>query len=362
MLTTRCPRSQDNIAFVFDFMPSRANVCKRIEDLFRRWKTFQNAKINEQGPAASETDAAAPLNKPLLNRKSLRSSIIGSLSSNPANIVRARQASGSQVESPDDPADEQALAGGPSGRRRTSTNSSVANVGQAFSKSDFAFLALVFAILETTAEVITDAEIISLGISWNMKDILPRLSTYHRHCMTLLSMSDMLAEPTLEGIEAIQLLGQYYFNRQRRAEYTVLNTMCLRMAESMGLHKLGSARGDVARWAKKNVQPGENRSGPDHPAQMSRGENGSTQKVDAPSPTTTVKTESSTALNRTDLHGWFLPKGEHKEKWEQMNVSRWHDGDHGMRELGRKVFFQGVFVDWQLATLHDGVYHVKEGM
>ena len=337
-------------------------MCKRIEDLFKRWRTFQSAKTNEQTPGASEFDAAASLNKAMISKKSLRSSIVGSLSSSPANIGRARQASGSQVNSPDAQADEQPSGGGPHGRRRTSTNSSVANIGQAFSKGDFSFLALVFAILETTAEVITDAEIISLGISWNTKDILPRLSMYHRHCMTLLSMSDMLAEPTLEGIEAIHLLGQYYFNRQRRAEFTVLNTMCLRMAESIGLHKLGSARSDAVRWARQNAKPSDHKSGSNPTAQMSRSENNSAQKMDAPSPSTSMKTESSTALNRTDLHGWFLPKGEHKEKWEQMNVSRWHDGDHAMRELGRKVFWQGTFVDWQLATLHDGVYHVKEGM
>ena len=187
------------------------------------------------------------------------------------------------------------------------------------------------------------------------------MGTYHRHTMTLLSMSDMLAQPTMEGIQAIIMLRHYYFSRQRRTEYTVLITMCLRMAENMGIHRLGTARGDKARWLKASQG-----SLPASPAQDESTRDKAKSRVNSLSASDQGSgvAQHNTAMSsqRADLHGWFLPKGEHKDKWDELNTSRWHDGDHYMRELGRRVWYSLVFVDWQTAALHDGVYHARESM
>ncbi|KDN53086.1 hypothetical protein K437DRAFT_115767 [Tilletiaria anomala UBC 951] len=402
----------DELEPVWSLLPSRPSMCTRIEDLWRRYQTFIKSQSSAQKPATNaETTAdagkpnaaggaspsAAAAGSGVASPRSSISGYVSAVAPHGTSAPKPGAAGGSTQISPalaqdahpsdrsrgsgQQPQQEQAQAHQQHLRQRSSA-SSLPNIGQAFSKSDYAFLALVFAVLESSAEFMADADIIEHGIATSTKDIPVRMSMYHRNCVTLLSMSDMLAQPTLEGIQAISMLRYYYFGRQRRAEYTVLHTMIIRIAEGLGLHRLQSAHADAERWAKRRLHTGSPFSPPASsqagwhnnakhaPPKTADGGSGGSAGHAAAAGTgeeahATDSERGSHALivgtmNRTDLHGWFLPKGEHKEKWEEMNVSRWYDGDHEMRELGRRVWWALVFVDWQTATLHDGIYHARE--
>ncbi len=298
----------DEFDVVYGYLASRATTCKRVEDLWRR--------------AASKLSTPAA-HSPSPSTSSIRQSIAQSI----AGSIR----SAGQRSSP-------AQRNGPAESESSS-----------FSPSDYAFLAMIFALVEVCAEIMSDAQIIEHRIAASAKEIPAILGTYHRHCCTLLSMSDMLAQPTLEALQALQLISHYYLGRQRRTEYTVINTVALRMAEGMGLHKLTTAKADAARW--KRQQGATNDAQADDQGTRSPQEQASSRDT---LPESTAQAPS--------LHGWFLPQGKHQQLWQDMNASRWQDGNHVMRELGRKVFWQLVFTDWQLAALHDGVYHCTDGM
>lgn len=74
----------------------------------------------------------------------------------------------------------------------------------------------------------------------------------------LLHLSHFYSVPTLEGFQAIIITRSYWFERRAVVGYSALNVRAIRLAQSVGLHRLGSLKED---WEELEERKEEERMG-----------------------------------------------------------------------------------------------------
>ncbi|PWN52454.1 hypothetical protein IE53DRAFT_281451 [Violaceomyces palustris] len=221
---------------------------------------------------------------------------------------------------------------------------------------DISFLALLFCMIAASCEYLTPKEIIAAGVCLQRSTISEKLTLYHHCVRALLSMVNVMWEPSLCTLQTIIIMRQYCFNRRKREEYISLQTMVLKAAEGLGLHRLGSAHDDEARWRDESLEA--QKTSPDSSLRkMIR----STRHFKDGSETDSEEEEGLDPV-RHDLNGMWLPKGSQRSNWDLNHTKRFEDGNRVARELGRKVWFALVTMDWMFAIQLNRCYYAREEM
>lgn len=138
--------------------------------------------------------------------------------------------------------------------------------------------------------------------------------------------------------------------------------MALRMAQCMGLHRLGSALQDEERWAREKKmlasaqaprQPRSKSGSRERSQSQARSQEAQRSSPQKSTPYADDNDGDDVAEHDPETHdpdtfelnAMFLPKRAHPQ-WERASMKRFEDGSHVKRELGRKVWYALLSFDW----------------
>lgn len=206
---------------------------------------------------------------------------------------------------------------------------------------DLSFLALLFAVLSASAEYRTSSELVRYGFASNEESMDMTLESYYCSSITLLGLSDFGERPSMNGLSSIVALSHYAFARRKQQSYGALVVMSLRLAEVLGIHKLGSALDDAERWKRET----SNNPSSDDPLIPNGGKLNKTRRLS----TTSKDSHSSSSFGSTSsrmagqgkdrerqpLHGMFLPPGLVQLRESE---TQYADYSHSKRETARSVW------------------------
>ncbi len=148
---------------------------------------------------------------------------------------------------------------------------------------------------------------------------------YRQNAETALTFSRWVDSPTVTALQAIIVLRIHYMLGFRIGAMALINATGIRAAAMIGLHRLGSAADDAARWQK----PGRGAEDSISERQLKQAE-------------------------EEEQTGHFPPWA--KPGWHNAHVREYCEGDHAQRELGRKVWYALITVDWTMSPRFDQFY------
>lgn len=126
---------------------------------------------------------------------------------------------------------------------------------------DLSFVALLFAVLSASSEYKTSRELFQCNLIPNEERMDEYLERFYSISITMLGLSDFGERPTINGLQAVAMLSHYAFARRKQKSYGSLLVMSLRLAETLGLHRLGTAEDDARRWAGGSNDDNSSNSG-----------------------------------------------------------------------------------------------------
>ena len=196
-------------------------------------------------------------------------------------------------------------------------------------------IALLLVLLQGAFEHLTIKELQRYGLDVENQAELDRASqVYCDAALDLVRLDSRLETPTLTFLQVVVSMRHYYLHRGRHRTYATFNTMAIRLAIQLGLHRLGSLGQDLA-----NTELLEQAN---------------------TAPTLPAASSSTSTQHASNLWGLFLPSTQ-RRRWLDASYAKFAPHDLVLRELGRKVWNVLVCMDWFQASHYDGYYSVHPG-
>ncbi|PWN87373.1 hypothetical protein FA10DRAFT_269329 [Acaromyces ingoldii] len=192
-------------------------------------------------------------------------------------------------------------------------------------------VALMLVIVAASCDKITKAEVIARRIfphTYDESQVPQRKEAILNLAMRFLAQSNYLQQPTLWTLQTITCAKFNWFDKKMMSTCTIWNTMAIRIAQSMGLHRLGSAIDDVRTMRRT-------------------GHASCTEEEDEKNDGNAINME----FDPLSGHSWA-------RKWHKASVSLFERDSLSMRELGRKVWNNLTCHDWIFASHMDHAYSV----
>lgn len=123
-------------------------------------------------------------------------------------------------------------------------------------RSNWGFAAVVFALITAVCCNLDRRVALEFGIIQHLDDATETTKSFFTAAMYFLMHSQYLENPTLWSLQAMVMLGAYFFSSTRFRDVVMWHTMIVRLALSMGLHRLGSTVLDVRRPEHKRRRTG----------------------------------------------------------------------------------------------------------
>lgn len=205
---------------------------------------------------------------------------------------------------------------------------------------DVSFLALLFLLLVLATDFADVADILARNIVEKEESISGLIELWLATGEALLSMADFTGSPSLNCLMALTAARHFYASQGRKVQYDTTSSLSLTLAQALGLHRLGSAREDEARWLSEGSKAGGiDRSNVVGASQVA--ENG----FDSPDEHVVRDAlgASKYASFKMGAH-WQLP-----------------DRSHLVRETGRKLWYFLVCKDWIDCAQDGHIYHAVPG-
>lgn len=115
---------------------------------------------------------------------------------------------------------------------------------------DVSFLALLFYLLVLAAEVAHPNDLASRGIVEREDSVPGLVEAWHAAGEACLSAADAAGSANLNCIMALTAARHFYTCQGRLTQAATTLCVAIRLAQAMGLHRLGSAAQDQARWTR----------------------------------------------------------------------------------------------------------------
>ena len=114
-------------------------------------------------------------------------------------------------------------------------------------RCNWGFAAVVFALITAVCCNLDRRVAVEFGIIQNPDDATESTKSFFAAAMYFLMHSQYLENPTLWSLQAMVMLGTFFFSSTRFRDVVMWHTMTVRLALSMGLHRLGSTVLDARR-------------------------------------------------------------------------------------------------------------------
>lgn len=193
-------------------------------------------------------------------------------------------------------------------------------------------VALILVLTAVSCDKMPGSEVIGRRVfpsTYDESQIPKRKEAMWALAMRFLAQSNYLQQPTLWTLQTIACAKLYWFDRKMMSTCTIWNTTAIRIAQSMGLHRLGSAVNDV-----RNMRRTGHASCTEEEEERS---NGSAINME---------------FDPLSGHSWA-------RKWHKASVSLFERDSLSMRELGRKIWYHLTIHDWIFASHMDHAYSIR---
>lgn len=200
---------------------------------------------------------------------------------------------------------------------------------------DLSFLALLFVLMVNALEFSESADLIRIGLVTKSEEVSSVTEAWQATGEALLAMINFQNRPNLNILMAISASRQYHLSRGHGVYYLVLISTAIRLAQAMGIHRLGSAAEDVERW------------------------NSSPAKPDSP------YKERRPFLNGKLFFPVFISGPGTNEDAGVRDAKeaplRFPDRSHLVRETARKMWYHFIVQDYFASDSFDRTYHIFPG-
>lgn len=207
--------------------------------------------------------------------------------------------------------------------------------------ADVSFLALLFMLLVLATDFADVADILARNVVEKEESIPGLIELWLSTGEALLSMADFTGSPSLNCLMALTAARYFYASQGRLVQHNTTLSIALSLAQALGLHRLGSARDDEARWlarADKKANPSND---------VSELTKSLPNEFESPDEEIVrdVLTDDGSRFGAFKLGAdWQLP-----------------DRSHLVRETGRKLWYHLVTLDWIGRAQTNLVYRVVPG-
>ncbi|CAO1613485.1 unnamed protein product [Sympodiomycopsis kandeliae] len=206
---------------------------------------------------------------------------------------------------------------------------------------DVSFLALLFNLLVLATDFADVAQILSRNIVEKEESIPGLIELWLSTGEALLSMADFMGSPSLNCLMALTAARHFYSSQGRSVQQATTISLSISLAQALGLHRLGSARDDEARWSAEGVKPDPDAGNILTARESIANEFGSRDETSVRDALTSGGAEGGIAKHCTD---WHLP-----------------DRSHLVRETGRKMWYYLVCRDWIATAQAQHTYRIVPG-
>lgn len=114
-------------------------------------------------------------------------------------------------------------------------------------RCNWGFAAVVFALITAVCCNLDRSVALEFGIIQDLDDATETTKSFFAAAMYFLMHSQYLENPTLWSLQTMVMLGAFFFSSTRFRDVVMWHTMIVRLALSMGLHRLGSTVLDARR-------------------------------------------------------------------------------------------------------------------
>lgn len=200
---------------------------------------------------------------------------------------------------------------------------------------NWGFVSVLFGLVHRTACNTSPETRRSMGIIVGNEGS-EKIDAYLNGALYFLARSNHMTQPTLWTLQAMILIRDYYQRILQARTLAMWTSSLVRLAQTMGLHRLGSTIHDLHKqW--KGISPGPGRGDKFTPMQQEFWPNHSDT--------------SAEGLIHFVEHLRSKPFIWHQE---------FEPGNLAMREIGRKIWHNLVAFDWQASSFLDHCYSVSE--
>ncbi|PWN53576.1 hypothetical protein IE53DRAFT_145387 [Violaceomyces palustris] len=215
---------------------------------------------------------------------------------------------------------------------------------------DLSFLALLFSLMVSAVGYMETDQIIEEGIVPTPEKVPEVLHRWHATMQALLAMIDFMNQPNLNVIQALMLSRLYLASQGQGVPYLTILSICIRLCQALGFHRLGSARDDTKRWLStpEALDP-DLRTGPVTAVPKSRFKNGEAFGVAAE--TRLLKAIGSTELESS---GFSLPHRQISDLGTTLP-----DRSHLVREAARRLWYHILIQDFFSSASQGNTFHIS---
>ena len=188
---------------------------------------------------------------------------------------------------------------------------------------DLTLLSLLYAVLAAVNIFLEPEETAEHGLAASPEEANEAAVHFRQMSEQALTLSRWCDSPNITALQSIICQRLLLLLGYRVTAIQCANSAAIRAAASLGLHRLGSAVEDAIEWRK-----------PTH------GQDAHTTELRL----------AEEAEQTGTLPAWAKPD------WHSRAIPEFEPGNHAMRELGRKVWFALVTLEWRTAPKFDQFY------